>query len=311
MQSPKRTILLIGGTGQIGSELERLLQPHTGVMVTTAGIDRGHPTLPWIYCDLKDATSIVQMLQEVKPTIVINAAAYTSVDAAEDHPDEAMAVNGRAPAIIAEELKKLNGILIHYSTEYVYNGSKTTPWIESDLVHPLNVYGKTKLEGDRAIQQIDIPYLILRTSWIYSPNGSNFVTKILTLAEQKTDLQIVSDQIGAPTSARVVAEVTYQIVLQAGNNPHNFFRNKQGIVHVACAGYVSRFQFAEKVLEIARSRGKKIKATTVNPITSDQYPQKARRPINSCLDCGLLMERFGIALPRWESALDESFPPGY
>jgi len=290
-----RKILLTGKNGQVGWELQRALAPLGNVMA----FDRRE-------MDLADPDSIRKVIKEFRPDVIVNAAAYTAVDKAESEPDLAMAVNGVAPGILAEEAKRLNAVIIHFSTDYVFDGTKKTPYSEEDIPNPLNVYGKTKLVGERAVQAGGAPYLILRTSWVYGARGRNFLLTILRLARERGELKIVDDQVGAPTWGRLLAEVTSQIVAQFFSplcRPAAQMADVSGIYNAVSAGSTSWHGFAIKILEgvsrrIIQSPPKLI------PIPTSEYPLLAARPRNSCLSNEKLMRTYGLAIPAWDASLE-------
>lgn len=290
-------ILLIGANGQIGCELQRALKPLGEVTVL------GHREM-----DLADPDAILHVMREQRPDVVVNAAAYTAVDRAEKEPDIAMAVNGTAPGILAEEAKRYGTLLVHYSTDYVFDGEKSDPYTEEDAPSPINTYGQTKLAGEQAIQAAGAPYLILRTSWIFGARGSNFMLTILRLARQQPELKIVSDQIGAPTWSRMVADATAQILARiyaTGGWHASRMIDTGGIYHLTASGQTSWFGFADAIVrEAARllpsgsARG--LYVTQVRPITTEEYPLPAKRPRNSLMSNRKLETAFGLALPSWE-----------
>jgi dTDP-4-dehydrorhamnose reductase len=272
-------ILLTGRDGQVGWELERTL-PALGQVVAT---DRAS-------LDLADGEAIRRVLREVKPDVIVNAAAYTAVDAAETERDLAMQINATAPRLLAEECKALGARLVHYSTDYVFDGEKTTPYVEDDRTAPLNVYGQSKLEGEKRVAASGCDYVIFRTSWVYAARGRNFLRTILKAGREKPELRVVDDQTGAPTSSAAIARATLQ-ALQASR--------ARGVYHMSAAGSTTWFGFARAILERAAVR------TPVVPIPSSEYPAKARRPRNSLLDNRRLNEQCGIRMPPWEAQLQE------
>lgn len=283
-------ILLIGKTGQVGWELERTLC-NLGSLVSV-----GRNTM-----DLTNPDSIQSVIQNIKPEIIVNAAAYTAVDKAEDENDIARKVNGVAPGIIAEEAKRYNATLIHYSTDYVFDGNKTTPYSEYDTPNPRSVYGITKLEGEKAIESAGIPHLILRTSWVYGTRGKNFLLTIQRLARERDTLSIVDDQKGSPTWSRLIAEATSQILVHLRNNSIN---DLNGIYHLTCSNETSWYGFAKKILDYTYNGKNNI---SLHPIPSEQYPTPAARPMYSVLDNNKLNQNFGIKLPDWDTALKLAF----
>jgi len=272
-------ILITGKDGQVGWELRRLLAALGDVVAT----DRRE-------LDLRDANAISRTVRKTSPDIIVNAAAYTAVDNAESEPDIAMQVNAIAPGILAEEAKRLGALLVHYSSDYVFDGSKKSPYQEDDAPNPLGVYGRSKLEGERAIVASKCRHLIFRTSWVYSSRGRNFLLTILKAAREKPELQVVDDQFGAPTSSSAIADATAHALQMHG---------AQGLYHMTAGGQTSWFGFAQTILRNAAI------STPVAPIRSDQYPAKVTRPRNSVLDNSRLEGAFGMTLPDWESQLEQ------
>jgi len=241
-------------------------------------------------------------VREIRPNLIVNAAAYTAVGKAEEEPGIAAAVNSIAPGILAEEAKKINAAIVHYSTDYVFDGTKTEPYTEEDKPNPLNMYGKTKLEGEKAVQAAGAPYLIFRTSWVYGLRGKNFFLAILQLAKEKEELQVVDDQIGAPTWSRMIAEATAQVLAQI-YSPFTTcsFEEVSGIYHLTAEGQTSWYGFAKAILDAIPDNDKKCKKIT--PISSSEYPTSVKRPKNSLLSNTKLKKTFGISLIDWEQAL--------
>jgi dTDP-4-dehydrorhamnose reductase len=279
-------ILLTGGTGQVGWELRRTLAP-LGEISTPRRES----------LDLANPDSIRSTVRAARPDVIVNPAAYTAVDKAESEPDLAHAANGEAVRILAECAKEVGAAVIHYSTDYVFDGSKSGAYVEDDPTAPPNVYGRTKLEGEQALRASGVPHLILRTSWIYGRRGHNFLRTMLRLMREKDQLRIVDDQIGSPTWSRMIAEATALIL--ARGLPH--LRDHPGVYHVTCAGRTSWFGFAEAIQNLAFSSGEK--CAHLAPIPSSEYPTPARRPANSMLDNGKLARTFGLRMPDWQSAL--------
>jgi dTDP-4-dehydrorhamnose reductase len=246
--------------------------------------------------------SIRTAVRAAEPTVIINAAAYTAVDKAESEPDLAMAINGIAPGVIAEEAKRLGSLLVHYSTDYVFDGAKQGPYVETDAPNPINVYGKTKLGGDQAIQSVGGDYLILRTSWVYGARGSNFLLTMLRLAQERTELQIVDDQIGAPTSSECIAQATANILAQLLAPSCFGLDGRSGIYNLTTTGETSWFMFA-KALLTKSSETFGFTVPNLIPIKTSEYPRPAKRPVNSRLSCQSLEQTFGVTLPHWEHAL--------
>jgi len=285
-------ILIAGAAGQVGREL----QPSFA--------DAGE-----IIChdcdtvDLADPVQVRAMVRSAEPQIILNAAAYTAVDRAESEKDAAMAVNSTAPRVLAEEARRCNALLVHYSTDYVFDGSKTEPWTESDKPNPLSVYGSTKLAGEEAVQQVGGRYLIFRTSWVYGPHGRNFLLTMLRLARERDELGIVGDQFGAPTSSIELADATRAIVSGVLEGRFGSTEDWAGLYHMTCSGSTSWYGFASAIFFRAAGllQGK---VPVVKPITSADYVTSAMRPRNSVLSNERLFARFGVKLAPWESALD-------
>lgn len=279
-------ILLTGKNGQVGWELAQALAPLGEIIA----FDRES-------LDLAVPDQIVSVVRSARPDVLVNAAAYTAVDRAESEPDSAYAINAAAVAILAEEAKRAQALLIHYSTDYVFDGSKEAPYVEEDPPNPINAYGRGKLAGEQAIRSIDGPHLILRTSWVYAMRGKNFFLTILRLLKEKDELRVVSDQIGAPTSAGALAEATAELLLRHGTATLGACR---GIYHATAGGSTSWHGFA---MEIARLEQLDSSAR-ITPIASSEYPTPARRPKNSRLCNEKLLRAFGVALPKWEACLE-------
>jgi dTDP-4-dehydrorhamnose reductase len=284
-------ILIFGGTGQVGFELQRKL---AGVgQVVGFEIPR---------VDFRHADTIRAVLRAEEPSVIVNAAAYTAVDKAENEPELAAAINSVAPGVIAEEARRLGSLLVHYSTDYVFDGAKQGPYLETDTPNPLNVYGKTKLAGDQAILAAGCEALILRTTWVYGARGSNFLLTMLRMAKERPELRIVDDQIGAPTSSESIAQATAELLAQILASSAGGLQGRGGIYNLTCAGETSWFGFAKSFLTIEAH----INGTTVPnliPIKTSEFPRPARRPANSRLSCRRLEEVFGVRMPAWEAAL--------
>lgn len=287
-----RRIVLIGDRGQIGWELARTLAPLGELLVI------GRKTSP-VAIELTDFDSIRRALRELSPCIVVNAAAYTAVDQAEQEQDTATAVNAIAPGILAEEAGRTGSLLVHYSTDYVFDGAKASPYTEEDPVQPLNVYGETKLAGERAIAAVAPAYVILRTSWVYGLRGGNFLRTIMCLAKERDELNVVDDQIGCPTWSRLIAEATAQML----SRPQLTDVLATGATyHLVASGRTSWHGFADAI--VARMHRSEVRAKAVTAISSDAYPQAAQRPKNSTLCTDLLSNTFGIRLPSWQRGLE-------
>ena len=282
-------ILITGKNGQVGYELERSLQ---GLGVITA-MDRSE-------MDLANFDSVRAAIRAVRPDLIINAAAYTAVDKAESEPESAMKINGEAPGIIAEEAKKVSAALIHYSTDYVFDGSKEGEYVETDPTNPINVYGRSKLAGELAIAATGVPHLILRTSWVYGARGKNFLLTISRLARENRNLNIVSDQIGAPTWCRTIADTTSHIIAKCSDakDMKERFQEWSGLYHLTAQGATSWHGFA---CAIVRSLDLE-QAPDVVAIPASAYPVPARRPMNSRMSCARLTDTF-CSLPDWDVAL--------
>ncbi|MFO1380863.1 MAG: dTDP-4-dehydrorhamnose reductase [Chitinivorax sp.] len=287
-------ILLTGAGGQVGWELERALAPLGDVIATD------HHVL-----DLAQPDRIREFVRELKPTLIVNPAAYTAVDKAEQEPELAYAINATAPQILAEEAKRLGCGIVHYSTDYVYDGSKNAPLVETDVTNPLNVYGASKLAGDQAVAASGADYLVLRTSWVYGARGANFMRTILRLAQEREELKIVADQIGAPTWSRMIAEATAAIVAQCHGPRGGGMAAVKGVYHLTAAGQTSWHGFTEAILELSRELppfgGRKLQR--VLPIPTSEYPLPAKRSPYSVLSNQRLLDTFGLQLPDWRDSL--------
>ncbi len=284
-------ILLIGNNGQIGWELNHTLQPLGQVIA-----------LDYPKINLNHPVQLRKRIREIKPDLIVNGAAYTAVDKAEEEPELAMTINGMAPGIMAVEARRIGAGLIHYSTDYVFDGKKNEPYTEEDTPNPINTYGQTKLEGDLIIQSVDIPYLILRTGWVYGKKGKNFMLKILKLARENEEISIVDDQIGCPNWSRLIAEATAQIIAQGINDLSAFLKSKRGIYNLSGSGKTSWFGFAKTILD-KDSNKKEHKLKHLIPITTSDYPTLAKRPAYSLLSTEAIKKSFSISLPDWESTL--------
>lgn len=277
--------LLTGVNGQVGWELRRTLATLGEVIAPTRA-----------QLDLTDVSALREFIRATRPDVIVNPAAHTAVDKAESEPDLAHAINTVAPAVMAEEAAKLGASMLHYSTDYVFDGNKTDAYVESDTPNPLGVYGKTKLAGEQAIIAANIPHLILRTSWVYSLRGGNFLLTMQRLFKERDQLNIVADQFGAPTWSRMIAEASAQMLAQRP------FAEHSGIYHLTSAGKISWHEFATAIL--ARTALPADKCVTLNPIPASQYPTPAQRPVNSVLSGNKVQHTFSIIMPHWASALD-------
>lgn len=286
-------ILLTGKNGQLGFELQRALAP-LGQVVAVDSAD----------CDLSDGDAVRRLVRQVQPQVVVNPAAYTAVDLAESQREKAMAVNAEAPRILGEEAHRLGIPVVHFSTDYVFDGEKTSAYREDDATRPLGVYGLSKLQGEQALAQACPAHLILRTSWVVGAHGQNFAKTMLRLAKERSELRVVSDQLGAPTSAALLADLTAHLVRQIQRNGSNGF--PYGLYHVSASGETSWYAYARYVLEQATIRGHELRTRPdqVTPIPSEAYPTLARRPKNSRLDSSRFRDTFALALPDWQQGLD-------
>lgn len=271
-------ILLTGAGGQVGWELKSAL---AGLGEVQA-LDRAA-------LDLADVPRIIATMRAQRPDVIVNAAAYTAVDRAESDRDAAFAVNATAPRVLAEEAKRAGALLVHYSTDYVFDGTKTSPYVEEDATGPINVYGESKLAGEQAIARSGCRYLILRTSWVYGPRGKNFFLTMRRLGKERSELRVVDDQVGAPTSSLAIARATAQLLK----------RGTEGLYHMSAGGETTWCGFARAILAHAGI------ATPVTGIRTEDYPTPARRPRNSRLDCARLKTAAGVALASWEEQLAE------
>ena len=285
-------ILLTGRNGQVGFELQRALAP----LGQVHAVDSGD-------CNLADADALRALVRKLQPQVIVNPAAYTAVDRAESDVQQAMAVNAVAPGVLGEEAERLGASVIHYSTDYVFDGSKTTPYVESDATAPLGAYGRSKLDGERALARATARHLILRTSWVVGAHGSNFAKTMLRLAAERDELRVVSDQLGAPTSAALIADLTAHLVRQLQQPVSETF--PYGLYHATASGETSWCEYARFVIGYALRTGHALRVTPneVHPIGSDQYPTAARRPANSRLDTSLFRSTFGLELPHWQEGL--------
>jgi dTDP-4-dehydrorhamnose reductase len=281
-------LLLLGNTGQLGWELQRTLQP-LGVV-----IGRDFPEV-----DLGNSASIIKIVREYRPDVIVNATAYTAVDKAESEPALAQAINGIGPGVLAEEARKLKGLLIHYSTDYVFDGTKGTPYVEADLPNPVNVYGESKLTGEQAVQSVGGDYLIFRTAWVYSMRRDSFVSKVLGWARRNEILRVVDDQVSNPTWARMLAEVT-ALVLARGKA---YLHERTGLYHLAGGGFASRYVWAQEILRLDPARQEQ-KVTQLLHALSADFPTPAQRPLFSALDCRKFEQAFDLYLPAWDAAME-------
>ena len=290
-----RPILLLGRDGQLGWELRRALAPLGPVLA----LGRGD-------VDLADGGRVRACVRDAAPALIVNAAAYTAVDGAEDEEALALAVNGTAPGILAEEARRLGVPLVHYSTDYVFGGDadRSQPYDESAAPAPVNAYGRSKLAGEAAVRAVGPAHLILRTSWIYAARGRNFLRTMQRLAGERDELRVVDDQIGSPTWARALAEATALILARCGAPQDTTgLAERGGLYHLAAAGSVSWHGFAQAIVDRLPTGEAPHPPVTVVPITTAEYPTPAARPAYSVLDCTAAARTFGIALPPWQEQL--------
>jgi len=284
-------ILLLGKNGQLGWELNRTLRTFGDLIA-----------LDYPDIDFSNLGSIHNLITEIQPEVIFNATAFTAVDRAEDEPERAMNINAKAPGLLAEVAKERNAVLIHYSTDYVFDGTKKTPYIETDSTNPINLYGKSKLEGERYVSQVDGAFLTLRTSWVYSLRGENFVTKLLSWSRERSTLQIVSDQLGSPTWSRMLAEVSAQLLAIGKQDILGWTKERKGIYHLAGQGIVSRFRFAQAILDYDPHPEEHI-TREILPSKTIGFPTPAQRPLYTALNCELFENTFKLQLPPWEDSL--------
>lgn len=294
------TLVLLGCNGQVGWELQRSLAP-LGHLIC---LDRQQ-------ADLSQPHKLAATLDALQPSVIINAAAYTAVDKAESDTDLAYTINAEAPAILAAIAKHQHAWLVHYSTDYVFDGSGNTPWQETSIPAPLNHYGRSKLAGEQAIQASGCQYLLFRTSWVYAARGQNFVKTMLRLAQQREQLSVVADQWGTPTGAELIADVSALALSQAMKQPE-----LAGLYHLSASGFTNWYDFARLVISYAERYGVSLKssASAIQGIASSAYPTPAQRPLNSRLDCQRLIDSFGLSLPDWQPGVErvlQEILPGY
>jgi len=284
-------ILLLGNTGQLGWELQRTLQP---LGIVTA--------LDYPEVNMADRDSIRQTVYRFQPDLIVNATAYTAVDKAESEFQLAQAINGIGPGILAEEARKLNAILVHYSTDYVFDGKKGSPYLETDTPNPINVYGRSKLAGEQAVQVVNGAYLIFRTAWVYSLRRDSFVTKVLQWARKNETLHVVDDQISNPTWARMLAEITSLLLARAGDTFLPWLAERKGLYHLAGDGFASRFEWAKMIFKYDPLPREQVTKSLLPAATTD-FPSPAQRPPFSAVDCTKFKSTFDLQLPPWEKTL--------
>lgn len=290
----KMKILLFGKNGQLGQEFQKIL-----------------PTLGETTClgqkdiDLSSTQLIPKLLHDLKPNLIVNASAYTAVDQAEAEEEVVMKINSLAPGAMAEWARKSGSLFIHYSTDYVFDGAKGSPYTEDDTANPLNVYGRSKLAGEQAISQAGDAYLIFRTSWVYSMHGNSFINKVLEWARKNEVLKIVSDQISNPTWARDLANITNQLLSQNPANLMDVIRERRGLYHLAGSGHASRYEWAQQILANDSNRTEQL-VRSIEPVSSDEFPTPAARPLFSALDCSKFESIFHIRMPDWKISLRDA-----
>ncbi|QMR74243.1 dTDP-4-dehydrorhamnose reductase [Enterobacter sp. RHBSTW-00175] len=281
-------ILLFGKTGQVGWELQRALAPLGNVIALDVHSKE--------YCgDFSNPEGIAQTVRSIKPDVIVNAAAHTAVDKAESEPEFAQLLNATSVEAIAREAAKIGAWVVHYSTDYVFPGNGETPWQETDATNPLNVYGQTKLDGEKALQAYCPKHLIFRTSWVYAGKGNNFAKTMLRLAKERTELSVINDQVGAPTGAELLADCTAHAIRVAVNKPE-----VAGLYHLVASNMTTWYDYAALVFEEARSAGIELAIEKLNPVPTSAYPTPARRPHNSRLNTEKFQRNFGLVLPSWE-----------
>jgi dTDP-4-dehydrorhamnose reductase len=290
-------ILLFGKGGQVGWELQRSLAP-LGELVA---LDFDSTD----YCgDFTNLAGLAETVRTIKPDVIVNSGAHTAVDKAESEPDLVRTLNALAPGVLAKEAAAIGAWLVHYSTDYVFDGSGSVPWLETDTPAPLNVYGRTKLEGEQLIQASGCKHLIFRTSWVYGARGGNFAKTMLRLSQEREVLKVINDQIGAPTGAELLADVTAHAIRQAGMQKGGAVPS--GIYHLVAEGEVSWFDYASHVVAFAKksSVAAKIRANSIEPVPTTAFPTAAQRPLNSRLNTAKLQATFGVRLPNWKQGVE-------
>lgn len=288
-------ILLLGKNGQVGWELQRSL----AVLGEVVAVDTDSAP-PW-RADFLDGEALASLVRSVRPGLIVNAAAHTAVDKAESEPELVFAINAKAVGTLAREAAALGAWLVHYSTDYVFDGSGDQPWLESDAPAPLSVYGRSKLEGEALIRASGCRHLIFRTSWVYAARGENFAKTMLRLAQTRDSLSVIDDQIGAPTGAELLADITAHACRMAAERPA-----LSGTYHAVAAGETSWCGYARHVVEFAGRKGASLRVApgAIRPIPSSDYAQQAARPKNSRLDTGKIRQAFGLSLPPWQVGVD-------
>jgi dTDP-4-dehydrorhamnose reductase len=284
-------ILVLGSRGQVGSEVQAPLTCFGEVVAADLA-----------EVDIGNLDALRTLVRAVAPDLIVNAAAYNEVDRAEQDEAGAFAVNAKAVGLLGEEMKRTRGALLHYSTDFVFDGTATRPYVETDATNPLGRYGASKLAGERALAELDAPAIVLRTAWVWSLRRKSFVSAMLKLARERETLKVVDDQVGCPTSARDLAEVTALIAYGARGDVHAAFSEARGVYHAAGAGACSRFELARATIELDPRKSEHV-VTALEPVPTSAYPLPAQRPANAPLDCSKLRQRFGLALPDWRASL--------
>ena len=285
-------ILLLGKNGQVGWELQRSLAPLGELIALDRASEYG------LCGDLIDLEGLRTTIATLKPDVIVNAAAYTAVDKAESEPSLAQLINTQAPELLAQEAAKIGAWLVHYSTDYVFDGSGNNTWDEDDKSNPLNEYGRSKLAGEQAIQNSGCKYLILRTSWVYGSKGNNFAKTMLRLASERQTLSVINDQVGAPTSAALLADCTAHALLKAIHNPQ-----LTGLYHLAASGQTTWYEYAKFVIKYAQDIGQKLLVSEIKPISTLDYSTPAKRPYNSRLNTAKFCNSFDLVLPKWQQGV--------
>jgi len=293
-------VLLFGRTGQVGGEVEQLLTNSGGAGgFTLTALDRDA-------CDLSDPKAVAAAIAQFRPKVIVNAAAWTAVDRAETQADACLQINAAAPAAMASAAKAHDALLVHYSTDYVFDGTKARPYLETDPTAPLGVYGRSKREGELAIAASGCAYVILRTSWVYGMTGHNFLRTMLRLGAQRDELAIVDDQVGSPTWSRTLGRLTVDLLTRHADDPESW-NAISGLYHATSTGSTSWFGFAGAIFDLAPGQARRPR---LHPITTAEYPLPAPRPAWSVLDCSRVQHTFGIMLPGWRDALIECLAAG-
>lgn len=298
-------ILITGVNGQVGFEIVKSLSASGAELILGVRKLQDADSLGYtaIAIDLRDESSVSTTIETVRPHIVINAAAYTAVDKAEDDSDTAFAVNEKAVASLARAVQRLGGAIIHFSTDYVYNPRHDKPNIEVDPTSPGNTYALSKRKGEEALVESGVSHIIFRTSWVYGANGNNFVKTMLRLGSERKDLRVVNDQIGSPTSAVTLAQVVAALLHKRSEDPVALIRSKQGIYNVSDSGYTNWYLFANEIFRLASSLGMELKVENVEPIQTSQYKTPAERPLNSRLSLEKLNRELSLYTPKWQQSL--------